>query len=111
RGAAGVEIQPVAVLRGERQAAQESELAFVELRARPFDRQHGLVIHALARSDRGAVMITEQRGRAARDEFPDGVDRKARIRAVTDIVAEKNKPIDRAPARMREAGLERLAIA
>ena len=83
----------------------------VELPARPLDRQRRLVVHALRHADRGAVVIAEQRDRAARDEILHGVDREARIGAVADVVAEEDMAIDRMPLRMREAGFERLAVA
>ena len=86
-------------------------MALVELRAGPFDRLHRLVVHALTRADRGAVVIADQRDCAALDEFPHGVDGKAWIRAIAHIVAEEHEAIDRATARVREARLERFAVA
>ena len=104
-------IEMVAFRRGERQGIQECQLALIELLTRPLDRDHRLVVHARRGADRRAVVIADERDRAARDERLDGVDGESRIGAVADIVAEKYEAVDAAAGGVSEAGFEGLTIA
>ena len=105
-------IEPVVVL-GGRAAGSRGIRAdrVVELPARPLDRQHRLVIHALARSDRGAVVIAEQRDARRARRNPSRCRRQSRDRRRSRQVAEKDVAVDRVAPRMRETRLERLAVA
>src|SRR5947209_14710826 len=104
-------IEPVPVLRGERAACEKLELGWVELPARPFDRQHRLIVHALGRADRRRVVIAEQRDGAARGVLLHRVEDKSRIGAVADIVAKKDVALDRMALGMGETCFQRLAVA
>ena len=104
-------IEAVVILGGERQARQKCVLIRRELPPRPFSSRHRVVVHPLGHTDRGRVMVAEQRDGAARCKILHGIDDEAGIGAVADEVAEKHVAIDRMALRMREAGFERFPVA
>jgi hypothetical protein len=106
----GVHEQALPFLDEQGPRAQEGALCFVELSARPIDRCRSQRIHARARFEDGLVVIAEKRDRVFLDEARDRIDDEARIRAVADVVAEKNETLGTQTAGVIETGLERLAV-
>ena len=103
-------VEPLALLRGQRQAVEKFALRAVESRAGPFDRRPGDLVHIHARGGDRRVVIAEDGGRAARHVVHHGIDRPGGIRAVADVVAEKNIALRARVRGMREAGGKSLAV-
>ena len=68
------------------------------------------MIHTGGAAGDGGVMIAEQCHGAALDLPHHRIHRKARIGAVADVVAEKDKTADAGAAGVIEARLERFAV-
>jgi hypothetical protein len=106
-----VDIENVVFTMCERQIGEERACGFIELSPRPTDGGAGIGVHILLGTGHGRIMIAKERNRPGLDMRPHRFDHPRRISPVADVIAEKDGALDLGSPRVREAGLESLAVA
>jgi hypothetical protein len=99
-----------AVFERQWQSGQEFGLGLIESRPRPIDGLRGNVVHATGAGADRSVMIAEQGHRAGLDLAHHRVHCERRVRAIADIVAEKNEATDAGTTGVLETRFERFAV-
>src|SRR5262249_45526220 len=107
----GMDVQAVALFDRQGKALEKGDLLGRQPAAGPFDGPARIGMHLGRRRARDREIVVAEHGDSpACHRGPDGLDDRAGIGAVSDVIAEKNELVGPRPAGVREAGRQGLLV-